>query len=187
MELIKHANAQPIEPLVERSREVSVGWGKCSDVGTLYRNPWERRVSGCNSVSGCSCERCVAAECSTVSPSRASASRASSRTGTSPRRTRSAGDSALASPTIPTCAPRDRRQATAMANLTENASDADALQSFLHEPGFTHLRMRRCGAVLTIESWRWRSVPVRTPPARQPGAPAARNGDPRGQVRTHAR
>ena len=39
-----------------------------------------------------------------------------------------------------------------MAKLTAEPRDADALESFLHAQGYTHLRVRRRAAVLTIES-----------------------------------
>ena len=39
-----------------------------------------------------------------------------------------------------------------MAKLTAEPTDADALESFLHQGGFSHLRVRRRGDLLTIES-----------------------------------
>jgi hypothetical protein len=39
-----------------------------------------------------------------------------------------------------------------MAKLTAEQHDADALESFLHQEGLTHLRVRRRGDLLTIES-----------------------------------
>jgi hypothetical protein len=39
-----------------------------------------------------------------------------------------------------------------MAKLTAEQHEADALESFLHEQGLTHLRVRRRGDLLIIES-----------------------------------
>ena len=39
-----------------------------------------------------------------------------------------------------------------MAKLTAEPTDADALASFLHHRGFSHLRVRRRGDLLTIET-----------------------------------